>query len=396
MLQATTSRPTVNHDSATPMSDRRRTVLQVLPRLDTGGAERVVVEITEALSGLGHRALIACDGGPLAQVALRAGAELVPMPLATKSPFQMRRNAGRLARLIRDERVDLIHAHSRAPAWSALWATRRTKTPFVTTYHGSYSEDAPFKRRYNGVMAEGDRVIAVSNYIAALVRERHGVTDAKLRIIPGGVDLRKFDPAAVLGDRVSRLARDWRLDMGAPTILLPGRLTAWKGQKLAISALAQLAHEEALLVLVGGDQGRETYAQSLISHAESLGVADRLRMVGHTEDMPAALMLADIVLNASTDPEAFGRTVVEAQAMGRMVIAANHGGAAETIADRVTGRLVPPGDAAALAAAIDSALEMTPDERIAWGARARAMAAENYSVTEMQYAVMRVYGELLG
>jgi glycosyltransferase involved in cell wall biosynthesis len=385
-----------NRDSATAMSDRRRTILQVLPRLDTGGAERVVVEITEALTGLGHRTLIACDGGRLAQVALRAGAELVAMPLATKSPFQMRRNAGRLAKLIRDERVDLVHAHSRAPAWSALWATRRSKTPFVTTYHGSYSEDAPFKRRYNGVMAEGDRVIAVSNYIAELVRARHGVGDDKLRIIPGGVDLRKFDPAAVLGDRVSRLARDWRLDIGAPTVMLPGRLTSWKGQKLAISALAQLAHTEALLVLVGGDQGRETYAQSLIGHAEALGVADRLRMVGHTEDMPAALMLADIVLNASTDPEAFGRTVVEAQAMGRMVIAANHGGATETITDRVTGRLVPPGDAVALAAAIDDALEMTPDERIAWGARARSMVAEAYSVTEMQYAVMRVYGELLG
>jgi glycosyltransferase involved in cell wall biosynthesis len=378
------------------MSDRRRTILQVLPRLDTGGAERVVVEITEALTGLGHRALIACDGGRLAQVALRAGAELVDMPLATKSPFQMRRNAGRLAKLIRERNIDLVHAHSRAPAWSALWATRRTQTPFVTTYHGSYSEDAPFKRRYNRVMAEGDRVIAVSNYIANLVRERHGVGDDKLRIIPGGVDLRKFDPAAVLGDRVSRLARDWRLEIGAPTVMLPGRLTSWKGQKLAISALSHLAHNEALLVLVGGDQGRETYAQSLIAHAEALGVADRLRMVGHTEDMPAALMLADIVLNASTDPEAFGRTVVEAQAMGRMVIAANHGGATETIADRVTGRLVPPGDAPALAAAIDSALEMTPDERIAWGARARAMVAETYSVTEMQYAVMRVYGELLG
>jgi glycosyltransferase involved in cell wall biosynthesis len=216
-----------------------------------------------------------------------------------------------------------------------------------------------------------------------------------LRIIPGGVDVKKFDPTAVMGDRASRLAVSWRLEMGAPTVMLPGRLTAWKGHKLMISALAQMEHKTAQLVLVGGDQGRETYAQSLISHAEGLGVAGRLRMVGHTEDMPAALMLADVVVNASTDPEAFGRTVVEAQAMGRMVVAADHGGAAETVIDRVTGILVRPGDAAALAAATDAALALTPDERIAWGARARARVAEDYSVATMQYAVMRVYGELL-
>jgi glycosyltransferase involved in cell wall biosynthesis len=377
------------------MTDRRRTILQVLPRLDTGGAERVVVEIAEALTSIGHRTLIACDNGPLSQAALRAGAEIVPMPLATKSPFNMRRNASRLEKLIRDRDIDLVHAHSRAPAWSALWATRRSKTPFVTTYHGTYSEDAPFKRKYNGVMAEGDRVIAVSHFIAELIRQRHAVDEAKLRTIPGGVDLRKFDPAAIMGDRVSRLARDWRLDMGAPTIMLPGRLTEWKGQKLMISALAQLEHRDAILVLAGGDQGRETYAQSLINHAESLGVTDRLRMVGHVEDMPAALMLADIVVNASTDPEAFGRTVIEAQAMGRMVIAADHGGASETITDRVTGLLVPPSDAEAMAQAIDLALQMPPEARIAWGLRARGMVSENYSVTAMQYGVLRVYGELL-
>jgi glycosyltransferase involved in cell wall biosynthesis len=377
------------------MSDRRKTILQVLPRLDTGGAERVVVEIAEVLTSLGHRALIACENGPLSQAALRAGADIVALPLATKSPFNMRRNAGRLERLIRDENIDLVHAHSRAPAWSALWAVKKTGTPFVTTYHGTYSEDAPFKRRYNGVMAEGDRVIAVSRFIAGLIRERYGIGDDKLRTIPGGVDVKKFDPAAVMGDRASRLATAWRLEMGAPTVMLPGRLTAWKGHKLMISALARMTHRSAQLLLVGGDQGRETYAQSLIAHAESLGVADRLRMVGHTEDMPAALMLADVVVNASTDPEAFGRTVVEAQAMGRMVLAANHGGAAETITDRVTGILVRPGDAAALAVAADAALSLSPEERIAWGARARAMVAAEYSVAAMQYAVMRVYGELL-
>jgi glycosyltransferase involved in cell wall biosynthesis len=378
-----------------PKMNDRATILQVLPKLDTGGAERVVVEIAEALTRAGHRALIACEGGVLSQAALRAGAELIAVPLDTKSPFAMRRNAGRLARLIKKHKVDIIHAHSRAPAWSAYWAAKRTGAKFVTTYHGAYNENAPFKRRYNAIMASGERVIAVSHFIAELVRKRHPGAESRLRIIPGGVDPVKFDPAAVLGDRAVRLAQLWRLPLGGPTIMLPGRLTSWKGQKLLITALAALRHNDAVAVLVGGDQGRESYAQALIAHAESLGVASRLRLVGHVEDMPAAMMLADIVVNASTDPEAFGRTIVEAQAMARIVIAADHGGARETIIDGETGFLFPPGDFAALAAAIDQALDFLPDDRVAWGQYARAVISEYYSVAAMQDAMLGVYAELL-
>jgi len=377
------------------MNDRPITILQVLPKLDTGGAERVVIEICEAVSRAGHRALIACNGGGLTQAALRAGAQIITLPLATKSPLGMRRNATRLVKLIRSEKVDLIHAHSRAPAWSALWAARRTGIPFVTTYHGAYSENFVLKRRYNAVMAKGDRVIAVSAFIGDMVQARHGTGDDRLRIIPGGVDVGKFDPAAVLGDRVRRLARDWRLEIGAPTILLPGRLTSWKGQKLLISALPLLRHNDAVVVLVGADQGRVAYTKSLIGHAEALGVADRLRIVGHSEDMPAAMMLADIVVNASTDPEAFGRTIIEAQAMGRMVIAADHGGARESIQHEHTGLLFPPGNAAALAAAIDRVLDMPAEHRIGFGQYARAVIAQKSSVAAMQQAVLAVYGELL-
>jgi glycosyltransferase involved in cell wall biosynthesis len=378
------------------MNDRQKRILQVLPRLDTGGAERVVIETAEALTASGHKTLIACDEGPLMQPAMRAGAEILLLPLASKSPFTVRRNASRLAKIIRDEKIDLVHAHSRAPAWSAMWAARRTDTPFVTTYHGTYNENAPLKRRYNAVMASGDRVIAVSQFIADIIRARHGVPAERLRIIPGGVDVQRFDPAFVMGERVAKLARDWRLEVDAPTILLPGRLTAWKGQRLLISALALLRHKEAVVVLVGDDQGRESYAQSLITQAESLGVSSRLRLANHTEDMPAALMLADIVVNASTDPEGFGRTIVEAQAMGRIVIAANHGGAGETIINGRTGLLFAPGDARDLADAIDKALDFSPEERMAWAQQARSLVQVKYAVAGMQKAILGVYGELLG
>jgi glycosyltransferase involved in cell wall biosynthesis len=377
------------------MIDRPFRILQVLPKLDTGGAERVVIEISEAITAAGHHSIIACESGALTQAALRTGAEIIALPLNTKSPLAMRRNAKRLAKVIHDQKIDILHAHSRAPAWSAYWATQHTKTHFVTTYHGTYSENAPFKRRYNAIMAAGDRVIAVSHFIGELVQNRHAVDEKRLRIIPGGVDTTKFNPAAVLGDRMAKLAREWRLPAGAPTIMLPGRLTSWKGQSLLITALAALRHNDAVAILVGGDQGRSKYTQSLVAQAEELGVADRLRLVGHNEDMPAAMMLADIVVNASTDPEAFGRTIVEAQAMGRMVIAADHGGGRETVIDGLTGFLFAPGDYAMLARTIDQAIDFNAEERIAWGQRARAMVEENYSMTAMRNAVLGVYAELL-
>ena len=371
------------------------TILQVLPKLDTGGAERVVIEIAAAVQSCGHIALIAAEPGALTNAALRTGAEIITLPLASKSPFTIHRNAKRLEKLIRERKIALVHAHSRAPAWSAYWATRRTHTPLVTTYHGVYGEKNAFKHRYNSVMARGDRVIAVSAFIADLIQTRYGLPPEKLRIIHGGVDTIKFDSANVLGDRVSRLGREWRVEMGQPTIMFPGRLTSWKGHKTLIAALARLRHTDAIAILAGGDQGRDTYAASLTALAENLSVADRLRIAGHNEDMPAAMMLADIVVNASTNPEAFGRTIVEAQAMGRIVIAADHGGARETIIPNETGFLVSPGDASALAEAIDTALDMPPGARIAWGRHARAHIIQNYSITAMQQAVLNVYAELL-
>jgi glycosyltransferase involved in cell wall biosynthesis len=369
-------------------------ILHLLPKLDTGGAERVVVEICQGLTAAGHKGFIAAEPGALNHAALRAGAQILPMWMATKSPLAMRRNAKRLTKIISDQKIDLLHAHSRAPAWSGLWAARRTGIPFVTTWHGTYSENLPLKRRYNAVMAAGDRVIAVSHFIADLITARHGET-TKLRIIPGGVDIEKFDPGAVLGDRMGKLARDWRLPAGAPVILLPARLTSWKGQSVLIAALAASRHTDAVAVLLGADQGREKYTRQLIAEAEALGVANRLRIAGHCEDMPAALMLADIVVNASTEPEAFGRTIIEAQAMGRMVIATGHGGARETIRPGETGFLVPPGNATALAAAIDEVLDFTAPARIGWGANVREAVAAEYSIAAMQAAVLAVYAELL-
>ena len=373
----------------------RPVVLQVLPSLVTGGVERGTIEITRAVAEADGVALVASAGGPLVGAVERAGGRHITLPLDSKSPLAMWRNAERLATVIRAEGVAIVHARSRAPAWSAWFACRRTGAHFVTTYHGTYSEDLPFKRHYNAVMAKGERVIAASTFIAELVATRHRVAAERIKVIPRGIDPVIFDPAAVAPDRIARLLAAWRLSDGVPIVLLPGRLTRWKGQAVLIEALAQMARRDVCCVLVGSDQGRRRYANGLISRAEALGVADRLRLVGECNDMPAALMLADVVVHASIEPEAFGRVVIEAQAMERPVIAADLGGPVETVAHEATGWRVPPGDPRALAAAIEHAIALPLEERQALGLRARKAVLRGYTVAAMQQATLDVYREVL-
>ena len=379
----------MSHDPDRPV------VLQVLPALVTGGVERGTVEIAQAIAEADGVALVASAGGPLVAAVERVGGRHMTLPLNARNPLSIWRNAARLADLIRSERVSIVHARSRAPAWSAWLACRRTGAHFVTTYHGAYAENLPFKRHYNAVMARGERVIAISRFIAGLVSDRHRVDEPRLRVIPRGVDAAMFAPAAVVPDRLARLSRAWRLPDGAPTIVLPGRLAGWKGQGVLIAAMAQLARRDAWCVLVGSGDKHRRYAGWLIRRAEQLGVADRLRLVGNCDDMPAAMMLSDVVVHASTRPEAFGSVVIEAQAMGRPVIAADLGGPVETVEHGVTGWRVKPGDPAALAVAIDHVLAMPPTERIALGERARAAVLAHYTTRAMQDATLDVYEELL-
>ena len=371
-------------------------VLQVLPSLVTGGVERGTIEITQAIVQAGATALVASAGGRLVAQVERAGGRHITLPLASKNPLTVWQNAKALARLISAEHVSIVHARSRAPAWSAWLACQRSGAHFVTTWHGTYNENLPLKRRYNSVMAKGERVIAASRFIADLIVARHGIDPARIRLIPRGVDPAVFNPDAVLGDRVARLARSWRLpeDM-PPIVLLPGRLTNWKGQSVLIRALARMQRRDVCCVLVGSDQGRKRYARRLIRQAEALGVADRVRLVGECDDMPAALMMADLVVHASTRPEAFGRVVIEAQAMARPVIASDLGGPVETVEHGVTGWRVPPAEPAALAEAIEAVLALPEETKAEVGRNARATVLTTYTVAAMQAATLDVYRELL-
>jgi glycosyltransferase involved in cell wall biosynthesis len=382
--------------------DPSLTILQVLPALETGGVERGTLEMVQAIVGAGGTALVASAGGRMVSQVERAGGRHFSLALMTKDPVNILLNAGRLRRLIVDQGVRLVHARSRAPGWSAYLAAGRARVPFVTTWHGVYGEEFPGKRAYNGVMARGARVIAISNYVAKRITEGYRVDRARLRVIPRGVDPDLFDAGRVGGDRVHRLAQAWRIPTGARVVMLPARLTRWKGAERLLDAVGLLGTDTRLdaasiyTVLVGSDQGKAAYAKSLAQRAERLGIGGRLRIVGHCDDMPAALMLADVAVSASLKPEPFGRSVIEAQAMGRPVVAFDHGGAAETVEDGVTGLLVPPGDAAALARAIARVLAMSEEDRDVLGWRARLAVLAGFTTSAMQQSTLAVYRELLG
>ncbi|HUC67118.1 MAG TPA: glycosyltransferase family 4 protein [Stellaceae bacterium] len=368
-------------------------VLQVLPRLVTGGVERGTVEVAAALVAAGWKAVVASEGGPMVRELERAGARHVELPLAAKNPFTMRRNIERLSQLIRRERVDIVHARSRAPAWSALGAARRTGCHFVTTFHNAYGDGTWLKRRYNRVMAEGERVIAISRFVAEHAMRVYSVPPEKLRIIERGVDFTRFDPERVSPERVIRLAREWQLADGVQVVMLPGRLTRWKGQLVLVDAVARLERRDLRCLLVGAGEGR--YRHQLLDTIARRGLGGLFHVIEDCRDIAAAYMLADVVVSASTRPEGFGRVIAEAQAMGRPVIATNHGGAREILRDGDTGWLVPPGDPDTLAEALAAALSLGPTERLALAQRAIGHMRAHFTTEAMTSRTLAVYEEIL-
>jgi glycosyltransferase involved in cell wall biosynthesis len=378
-----------------PEETRPPRVLQIVPRLVGGGVERGTIEISAALVAAGWQSFVASAGGKMEHELTRHGATHVTLPLASKNPFVMRRNVKHLAALIERLDIDIVHARSRAPAWSAWAAARRTGRHFVTTFHNAYGAGTALRRRYNSVMGRGERVIAISHFVAAHVIATYHLPIERLRVIQRGVDLARFDPARVSAERRIRLAEAWRLPDDRPLIMLPGRLTRWKGQLDLVAAVAKLGRTDLRCLLVGSDEGRPGFRRELERAIIRNGLANVFQIVEDCDDMPAALMFADVVVSASNRPEGFGRVIVEAQAMGRPVIATDHGGARETVRQGETGWLVPPGDAAALAAALAEALALTPAAREALAARVMTASRQEFSIERMCAATIAVYEEIL-
>jgi glycosyltransferase involved in cell wall biosynthesis len=379
----------------------RTTVLQIIPRLNMGGAERTTIDIARALTQAGWRALVACDGGRMRSQLYDAGGELIRLPVASKNPLTMLSNTNQLVRIIREQQVSLVHARSRAPAWSALRAARRCGVPFVTTYHGIYNANTRLKRYYNSVMARGDVVIANSQWTADHIRVTYPHLAGRIVIIPRGLDLSAFDPASVTPERVATLRHQWGLDQDERVVLMPGRFARWKGHLVLVRALGRLARAGKLppdlrVVMAGDARGHSDYVAKIREAVWTMSLPDVVILSGHVDDMPAAYLAATVVVSASTDPEAFGRVPPEAEAMGRPVIATDHGGARETMLPGESGLLLPPGDAKALADALEQLLTAPPEKLAEMGAKGQAHIKTRYSVERMCADTLAVYRDLIG
>ena len=393
---------TSEHLSAAGPQNKRQTgdaarppvVLQVLPALATGGAERGCIDVAVALAAAGGKPLVASSGGAMTRELDRAGVDHIKLPLATKTPWGLYRNVGRLARIIETYGVDVVHARSRAPAWSAWLAAQRTGARFMTTFHAPYNFDGQLKHRYNSVMARGERIIAISDFIRAHILANYPVAPETIRLIHRGIDPAIFAPERVTQPRLIQLAQQWRLPDDRPIILLPGRLTRWKGQLDLIDALAILGRRDVCCLMVGGDQGRTGYRAELERRIVAADLGGVVHLVDHCSDMAAAYALATVVVSASREPEAFGRVIVEAQAMGRPVIVTDIGAVMETVIPDQTAMVVPPANPEALAGALSRALALTNEERATQAQRAMAHVSANFNKHRMCRETLEVYREL--
>lgn len=371
------------------------TVMQVIPNLGAGGAEQTTVDVTAALVAAGHRAIVVSNGGLRVIEIERAGGIHIQMPVHTKNPVLMWLNSKRLAALIRKYNVDVVHARSRAPAWSCFWACENSRAKFLTTCHAPFNISGEWKRKYNSSISKGELVIANSEFVAHYLVEHYALDPQKIRVIPRGIPLDKFHPSLVNGDRMLKMAQSWRIPEVSTVVLLPGRLTRWKGQLVMIEAIARMSRKDVYCVMVGDDQGRIEYRQELEDLIHAHRLEERVRIIGHCDDMPTAYMVADVVVSASTEPEGFGRVAVEAQAMGRPVIATDIGGSKETVVPGQTGWLIPPDDPDMLAQGIEFVLSLTEEEKENLSATAMDHVHTLFSKEQMTFATLLVYDELL-
>ena len=376
--------------------DKKPVVLQVLPELNQGGVEIGTIDIASDLQNRGIKNFVASAGGRLEYNLERLKVKHFTLPLKTKNPFKLWLNYRRLVKIIKENGINIVHARSRAPAWSAYWAAKKTGVRFVTTFHGTYGLGPKgIKKFYNRVMTYGDLVIAVSNHIKRHILQNYRCDEKKIRMIHRCVNMEKFDLNAMTAERMIKLMEEFHLPEDKPIILLIGRLTRWKGQRLMIDALEKIKDMDYFCVFVGDDQGRDYYTKELKEAIAAKGLEGRFAFIRHVTDVPAMMAVSDVVVSASTDPEAFGRIAAEGEAMGRVVVASNIGGSLENIVDGVTGKLFESGNPQALADALKWALGLSTEEREKIGAAAIEYVKQNFTKQIMCDKTVAVYEELI-
>ncbi|MEM7300983.1 MAG: glycosyltransferase family 4 protein [Pseudomonadota bacterium] len=387
----------------TRSDNKPRTILQVIPGLTTGGAEKTTLDISRALVERGYISIVASSGGRMVEQLEAEGGTHITLPLASKNPFRMLANVFALKQIFRDWSVDLVHARSRAPAWSSFFAAKQSGLPFVTTYHGAYNEQNRLKSLYNSVMARADVVIANSQWTSNLITERYPWSSSQLHIIPRGTDLTQFNKHEISAKRLDAMRDHFGATADQRIILNLARLTPWKGQLVLVDAFSQTAADfpDTVLVLAGDAQGRDQYVKRIEELVQKHGLTDRVFLPGHCTDPAAAFAICDISVVASTEPEAFGRAATEAEALEIPVIVSDLGAVRETVVphnecqeDQSTGWIVPHGDPQQLANAMQQALSLSTLERESMGARARRHVERNFSLEQMVEKTLQIYEEL--
>ena len=377
-------------------------VLQVIPKLGYGGAETGCYDIAHYLSEQDCGSYIATSGGELLKFVKKNKVKVFRIPVHSKNPLLIFLNTLLLSVLILSKKINIVHARSRAPAWSCYLACLITNTIFVTTFHGTYNFKSRLKKFYNSIMLRSRLTIAGSNFIFNHINENYSEylnKDKKLRVIFRGINVDYFNQKNISLLKQEKLKKEWDLEANKFIILMPGRLTYWKGQEKFIDALNILVEDYGVTnfqaILLGSDQGRKVYSKKLISLAERYSLTKKIKFLNHCSDMPLAYSLADVVVSASVEPEAFGRVSVESQSMGKPIIASNIGGSKETILNKKSGFLYKHDDPRELAKNLNTVIQLNQEELKLMGNEGRKNVAKKFDVELMCESNLREYKRLL-
>ena len=377
-------------------------VLQVIPKLGYGGAETGCFDIAHYLPENNCKSFIVTSGGELLKFVDRKKVKIFKLPVQSKNPLLIFINSIILIGIILLNNISIVHARSRAPAWSCLFASKLTGRKFVTTFHGTYNFKSNLKKLYNSVMVRSDLIIAGSNFIFSHIKEnysRYLNNKKKFLVIFRGINVDYFDSSTTLESDEKKLLKQWDIEKDKKIILLPGRLTSWKGQEVFIEAInlinTEIGYEAFYAVILGSDQGRELYKKKLIRLSEQYRMSKQIRFIDHCKNMALAYKVSDIIVSASNEPEAFGRVSVEAQSMGKPIIASNIGGSNETIINEKTGFLFESNNAKSLSKQILRVLNMDETSLKTIGIEARKNATQRFNVEKMCFSTYSEYKRLL-
>ena len=371
------------------------TIVQILPAMVRGGVERGTVEMTDAIQKHGGRAIVISRGGPMVRHLDRLGATHYQLDVHTKNPFRWPQVRSRLKAILSRENANLVHVRSRVPAWIALPAAVALGIATVSTVHGRFNTLSALKRIYNRKLLKTDHVIAISNYVKDLITRQYVGVEERLTVVHRGVDIDLFNPDNVNQTRIVNFVEGLAIPEDVPVIMLPARATKWKGHQILLQALAKIKDRAFICLMIGAGDGKPAFVSKLVRYGQQLGLEGRFRLTPLVDDMPAALMVADVVAMPSITPEPFGRVALEAQAMGRPVVAFDHGGATESIRHDETGWLAIPGDVDSLAVALQAALDLTPRKRKTLATTARQYIEANFSTETMCRQTMKIYRRVL-